>query len=290
MSEETSKLSLATACQGCGHPLNWHLTSNNPARRCAVETCGCPGFATPSSGVTEGKAESGERIRVTNGVVAIYRPDRGALPVRHPWHCFNTYDGSFIECRTDEVVAGYCELPQYVAPSNGGKTSSGQLSDDRVKAGYAAAHEALTGRPPAQADEGQAESGELDHQGLIAAAAVIKRGFWFHKPYVEQARDAVTAYFAAAQPPAPADDTAEVLAGLREEMVNRAQRGDCTNSESEIWDEALALVEAAQRRLADRGQSGMPDEFEPYLAEAMKRPGFRAAYEAALREEENADE
>lgn len=96
-----------------------------------------------------------------------------------------------------------------------------------------------------------------------------------------------------AQPPAPADDTAEVLAGLREEMRALARHGaETTIDQSWLkWfhGQHVALVEAAQQRLADRGQSGMPDEFEPYLAEAMKRPGFRAAYEAALRDEENTD-
>lgn len=94
----------------------------------------------------------------------------------------------------------------------------------------------------------------------------------------------------AAQPPAPADDAATVLAGLREEMQAVADEWHLMlklDHAASAMETAIALVEAAQQRLADRGQGDMADEFEPYLAEAMKRPGFRAAYEAALREEEN---
>lgn len=54
--------------------------------------------------------ETGQ-LRVMQGVVAVYRPD----PVRHPWRCYNTYDGSFIECRTDADVAGYRELPRFLS-------------------------------------------------------------------------------------------------------------------------------------------------------------------------------
>jgi hypothetical protein len=61
----------------------------------------------------------------------------------------------------------------------------------------------------------------------------------------------------AAQPPTPADDTATVLAGLREEM--RAFSGSdfvVTGAEVDCVYECIALVEAAQQRLAERGQGG----------------------------------
>lgn len=211
---------------------------------------------------TEGKAESGERIRVTDGVVAIYRPDRGSPgwpPIRNPWHCYNTYDGSFIECRTDEEVAGYCELPQYIAPSNGGRTSSGELSDDRVKAGYAAAHEALAAQPTAPADD----------------AATVLAGL-FGPEEIDAAARALCAEWVETQ--------------LKEPVRKFCEYDQLTTEGRDVWRRmARRAISAAQQRLADRGQGGMADEFEPYLAEAMKRPGFRAAYEAALRDEENPD-
>jgi hypothetical protein len=46
-------------------------------------------------------------IRVTDGVVAFRVPST----VRHPWHCYNTRTGEFIECRTDEKVAAYIPIP-----------------------------------------------------------------------------------------------------------------------------------------------------------------------------------
>ncbi len=48
-----------------------------------------------------------EAVRVTDGVIALYRPG----PVRNPWHCYNTRTGEFIECRTDDQVASYHAIP-----------------------------------------------------------------------------------------------------------------------------------------------------------------------------------
>lgn len=52
------------------------------------------------------------RIRCTDGVVAIYRPH----PIVHPWHCYNTKTGEFIEARTNRQVARYHELPTASKP------------------------------------------------------------------------------------------------------------------------------------------------------------------------------
>ncbi|HTK67539.1 MAG TPA: hypothetical protein VL595_34525 [Pseudonocardia sp.] len=66
----------------------------------------------------------------------------------------------------------------------------------------------------------------------------------------------------AAQPPAPADDTAAVLAGLVEQMAAIASEWDLmltSTAPGSAMRHAIALVEAAQQRLADRGQSGGSD-------------------------------
>ncbi len=66
-----------------------------------------PGHVGDHSHVAAAQPAQNVTIRVSCGVVALYRPG----PVRNPWHCYNAYDGSFIECRTDEDVASYRKLP-----------------------------------------------------------------------------------------------------------------------------------------------------------------------------------
>jgi len=63
----------------------------------------------------------------------------------------------------------------------------------------------------------------------------------------------------AAQPPVPADDAATVLARLQEQMTALADEYSET-AVAHGLSKALALVSAAQQRLADRGQSGGSDE------------------------------
>lgn len=44
----TFGLSLGDECGSCGHPLNWHMTPDNPTRRCHVSGCDCAAFSRPS--------------------------------------------------------------------------------------------------------------------------------------------------------------------------------------------------------------------------------------------------
>jgi hypothetical protein len=75
---------------------------------------------------------------------------------------------------------------------------------------------------------------------------------------VEVAREAADQILGAAQPPAPEPpDAATVLAGLREEMTALADEYSET-AVAHGLSKALALVSAAQQRLADRGQGGDP--------------------------------
>lgn len=243
----------------------------------------------PPAPADEGKAESGERIRVTNGVVAIYRPDRGALPIRNPWHCYNTYDGSFIECRTDEDVAGYREL----SVSNPAVPADDGFGEEYWRGHSVGRCEERERLEPS--DDDNAALTDLIRNGLLGDDGI---GVQYQRTDDGLPRDLARWITDAGWRKPGADDAATVLAGLRQEMEQfeegLKQGAWATGKPAGLsWATgvryAIALVEAAQQRLADRGQSGMPDEFEPYLAEAMKRPGFRAAYEAALRDEENTD-
>lgn len=223
--------------------LTWHTDVTDKVRTAAWEypfTAEAPGSpeamlreifaAQPPAPADAGKAESGERIRVTDGVVAIYRPDRGSPgwpPIRNPWHCYNTYDGSFIECRTDADVAKYRELP--------------------------------AAQPPAPADEGKVENSYpfMTIQDAIETA-ILARGVDVPDlaDVVFVAAEAVQALWAAPQSPAPADDAAEVLAGLLAGFEHERWWSADDEVKFEIWTKAMKRVEAAQQRLADRGQSG----------------------------------
>ncbi len=94
---ETPKLSVepGTRCDQCNVPVRAIDYDGGHFRN---EPCGHSGAHVTTQPTA---------IRVSRGVVALYRPG----PVRNPWHCYNTYDGSFIECRADEDVANYRKLP-----------------------------------------------------------------------------------------------------------------------------------------------------------------------------------
>ena len=87
--------------------------------------------------------------------------------------------------------------------------------------------------------------------GLHRQEAARHLGMLLENPYLIRELAAI------AQPAAPADDTAEVLAGLRKEMQALADEWGRTlklDHAASTMDHAIALVEAAQARVVDRGR------------------------------------
>lgn len=56
---DTTGLSLGDACGDCHHPLNWHMTPNNPRRACDISGCGCDSFALPIARSADATDRSG---------------------------------------------------------------------------------------------------------------------------------------------------------------------------------------------------------------------------------------
>lgn len=214
--------------------------------------------STPSSGVTEGKAESGPCPKCAQRCAT----------------CAHDFDWHNIKgqcCAMEMRGSGYV---------------GAETCDCR----------AFVAQPPAPADEGKAESGEqvaalravVDWSGVahqLARQPVVydaeieqaapSTGGWRGATPEETERivRVVTSQARPAQPAAPADDTAEVLAGLVDEIENLRQKylryseysqeyGHDSGHRAEGVRDALLLVRAAQQRLTAPGAPGQANETE----------------------------
>lgn len=184
------------------------------------------------------------------GVVAVYRPD----PIRNPWHCYNTYDGSFIECRTDEDVAGYREL----SVSNPAVPADDGFGEEYWRGHSVGRCEERERLEPS--DDDNAALTDLIRNGLLGDDGI---GVQYQRTDDGLPRDLARWITDAGWRKPGADDAATVLAGLRQEMEQfeegLKQGAWATGKPAGLsWATgvryAIALVEAAQQRLVQNGE------------------------------------
>ena len=210
--------------------------------------------ATPSSGVTEGKAESGSVSVHVSKLLDVWRRQRSIVrpdekiprPLAVALDCL--MNAVWLEKRT----------AQPPAPADEGKAESGEV--DRL--------------PPAVDADGNLVDHDCDNRRMVRDVAhwlgmvPDSRGLYDARTIERKLKRVIQT---AAQPPAPADEAATVLAGLVDEIENLRQKylryseysqeyGHDSGHRAEGVRDALLLVRAAQQRLADRGQSRGSDE------------------------------
>lgn len=228
----------------CKHPDTWFSRTVCPepcgymhtyCTECSEPLDPCANRATPIPGVTEGQAGSGS-VRVAGTCPACHKDSLMVMSGGH-------ITCSRLECPSPCAVDDYLHGPQPAAPADDG---FGEEYWRGFGAGQCEERERLE---PSEDD--RAALTDLVRNGLLGDDGI---GVQYQRTDDGLPRDLARWIIDAGWRKPGVDDTAEVLAGLREEMQALA------DNPSWSWPGAMrrsiALVEAAQARLADRGRGG----------------------------------